>query len=65
MECSVEEFRISIQDVKKKSTKDAKTFVNAGFFGVYSESGVKFTLPSGNLVADIDTTEKNINYYMK
>lgn len=65
IECSVEEFRISIQDVKKKSTKDAKTFVNAGFFGVYRENGVKFTLPSGNLVADIDTTEKHINYYMK
>jgi hypothetical protein len=39
--------------------------VNAGFFGAYKTDGVKFTLPVGNLVADIDTTNKYINQSMK
>lgn len=37
---------------KKKGTADS--YINGGFFGAYASGGVNFTLPVGNLVADID-----------
>ena len=37
---------------KKKGT--ANSYINGGFFAPFAESGVNFTLPVGNLVADID-----------
>lgn len=37
---------------KKKGTADS--YINGGFFAYYKENGVSFTLPVGNIVADID-----------
>lgn len=39
---------------KSKKAGTANSYINGGFFAPFAESGVNFTLPVGNLVADID-----------
>lgn len=39
---------------KSKRKGDADSYINGGFFAPFAENGINFTLPVGNLVADID-----------
>lgn len=39
---------------KSKKKGNADSYINGGFFAPFAESGINFTLPVGNLVADID-----------
>lgn len=55
VEVSVEDFRIDMCDVKKKSAAQ-KDYCNAGFFSSPSENGTKFTLPVAHLIADYAAT---------
>lgn len=64
VEIPVEDFRIVMNDSRKK-TAAQKNFCNAGFFGVYHEKGVQFTLPSGHLVCDYAATNSWTRYYCK
>lgn len=49
-------FRIEWFDKLKRNTDDSTHF-NAGYFGGYKENGLYFTLPSANLVCDINEEE--------
>lgn len=42
---------------KTKRIGNYKSYFNAGYFGNFKENGVAFTLPVGNLVADINESE--------
>ena len=44
---------------KKKGT--AQSYINGGFFGYYKSGATPFTLPNGNLVADV-TTDSSLKY---
>jgi hypothetical protein len=39
---------------KSKKKGDADSYINGGFWAPFAENGINFTLPVGNLVADID-----------
>lgn len=62
IKCSPKEFGLSLENKKKKDV-DKQTYVNANFFGNYSEQGEAFTLPVGHLVADYDSDSKWERYY--
>ena len=49
----VDSFSIKYWD-KSKKKGTAESYVNGGFFANYKENNVNFTLPVGNLVADIE-----------
>lgn len=50
-------FKIKWWDKNKRNCSES-TYFSSGYFGNFKENGLKFTLPSGNLIADIDV--KNI-----
>lgn len=52
------DFSIVYWDASKKKGS-ASSYINGGFFGYYAKNGVNYTLPVGNLVADI-TSESTI-----
>lgn len=54
----VELFKVKWLD-KTKRSGGYTSYFNAGYFGNFAENGVKFTLPVGNLVADINEDEVN------
>lgn len=62
VEVSVEDFRIDMCDVKKKSAAQ-KDYCNAGFFATYHEGGVAFTLPVAHLICDFTATNKYTKKY--
>lgn len=62
MECSVDELSIELVSEPKKNIK-YDSYVNANFFGNYSEKGEKFTLPAGHLVADFNSDSYYCKYY--
>ena len=47
------DFSIIYWDKSKKAGTNLDSYINGGFFGYYNRSGVDYTLPRGNLVADI------------
>ena len=51
------DFKIKLWDKAKKTT-EISNYCSGGFFGTFTYDGVTFTLPGGNLVADI--TESSI-----
>lgn len=46
------DFTINYFDAPKKSAQFLN-YINGGFFGLYAESGINFTLPVGNLICDV------------
>lgn len=62
LELAVSEFKIVMYDKTKKSIGE-KTYVNAGFFGGYKESGSYFTLPVGHVVCDFKATNAYTKKY--
>ena len=52
----INKFKILYFDKPKTQSKEL-TYCNLGFFGNFVENKVKFTLPCGNLVADINEAE--------
>ena len=50
------DFSIKYWD-KSKKKYSANSYINAGFWAPYKESGVAFTLPVGNLVCDISLAD--------
>ena len=50
------DFSIKYWD-KSKKKYSANSYINAGFWAPYKESGVTFTLPVGNLVCDISLAD--------
>lgn len=46
------DFTINYFDAPKKSAQFLN-YINGGFFGLYAESGITFTLPVGNLICDV------------
>lgn len=50
------DFSIKYWD-KSKKKYSASSYINAGFWAPYKESGVAFTLPVGNLVCDISLAD--------
>lgn len=52
----INKFKIKYLDAQKRSCKEP-TYFNLGYFGNFIENKTKFTLPVGNLVADIDEKE--------
>lgn len=44
---------------KAKKYGDTENYCNAGYFGYYDDGDVRFTLPSGNIVADINESSVN------
>ena len=59
-------FKISYFD-KPKKTFNNTHWINGGFFGKYAEQGKKFTLPVGNVCADIslETLCNPAQFYLK
>lgn len=64
IEVPVSDFKIVMCDEKKKSAH-SKNYCNAGFFGVYHESGTEFTLPVGHVVCDFSASNKLVRNYCK
>ena len=62
----INNFKIKYFD-KPKTSGTEKTYFNLGYFGNFIEGNKKFTLPSGNLVADINESEisEDILKYLK
>ena len=62
----VELFKVKWFD-KTKRSGNYPSYFNAGYFGNFAEDGIKFTLPAGNLVADIneDTIAPIVMHYLK
>jgi hypothetical protein len=62
----VELFKVKWLD-KTKRSGDCPSYFNAGYFGNFAENGIKFTLPVGNLVADINESEVDpiVMHYLK
>lgn len=53
----VNRLKFKFADVLKKNIPNLQSYFNLGFFGGFSELGDYFTLPAGNLVADINLEE--------
>lgn len=58
-----EEISIEVVDAPKTSLQG--NYCNAGYFGNYEEGDDPFTLPSGHLVADMETKSKWAAYYLE
>lgn len=61
-EVPAKDFKVIMCDERKKSAA-AENYCNAGFFGGYTESGVKFTLPAGHLVCDYAAKKDCTRFY--
>lgn len=55
---SAEEFRVEVVAAAKRSI--AGDYINAGYFGSYSEAGERFALPAGHL-AGIYTATRSLD----
>lgn len=62
VEVPVTDFRVAMVDAPKKTAVGAN-YCNAGFFGVFREGKVSFTLPAGHLVCDFKTNSKIVERY--
>ena len=62
IECDPDELSIIMVDKTKKNLA-YDTYVNAGFFGYYADSGTKFTMPVGNIVCDVEGCEFPKKYF--
>ena len=54
IQCYPEEFSLVLVNQNKKDINKS-TYINANFFGNYSERGESFTLPVGHLIADFES----------
>lgn len=63
----IAKFKIKYFDKAKRYGTDIPSYFNLGYFGNFAHNKTKFTLPGGNLVADIDTNEipKDVLPYLK
>ena len=63
----IAKFKIKYFDKAKRAGTNIPSYFNLGYFGNFSHDKTKFTLPGGNLVADIDINEipKEVLPYLK
>lgn len=55
----------SIELIDRAKEDCGENYVNAGYFGTYTEKGEPFTLPAGHLAATLTASSQWVEYYMQ